>query len=145
MSTHTFVDREPAVAALGEEVAEVFLRHARASDEGALRSMVRAVEQYLVELRWAKTEHPFIDLDLAEDLAATCKALLALVDPTDPRAAALVGGAVRYFLDSDDAEGDMDSAEGLVDDAEVVNYVIAHLGYAIEPIPLGKKETAARG
>jgi hypothetical protein len=136
MSEPTFVDRDAAVAALGDAVAEVFLRHARASDEGALRGMTRAVERYLMELRWAQIEHPFIDLDLAEELAAACESLLARVDPTDARAAALVGGAVRYFLDSDDAEGDMDSAEGLVDDAEVVNYVIACLGYDLPLIPL---------
>ncbi len=136
MSLESIVDRDAAVAALGEAIAEVFLRHARAADEGALRSMHRAVERYLIELRWAKAEHPFIDLDLAEDLAAACQAMLIQIDPTDPHQAALVGGAVKYFLDADDAEGDMESAEGLVDDAQVVNYVIERLGLPVSTIVL---------
>lgn len=130
------VDPAAAEAALGPAVAQVFLRHAHAADLGALRGMNQAVDRYLLELRWAKTEHPFVDLDLAEDLAATCRALLSQVDPEDPAQAALVGGAVRYFLDSDDAEGDLESAEGLVDDAEVVNYVIRATGLGVPIIAI---------
>lgn len=132
----TLVDREAAAKALGPAVAEVFLRHAAAVDQAGLRGLHHAVERYLVELRWAKAEHPFIDLELAEDLAATCRALLGAMDPADPTQASLVGGAVRYFLDSEDAEGDMESAEGLVDDAEVVNWVIAVTGLPVIPVVL---------
>lgn len=137
------VDPTAAEAALGPAVAQVFLRHAHAADLGALRGMHQAVDRYLLELRWAKAEHPYVDLDLAEDLAATCRALLSQVDPQDPAQAALVGGAVRYFLDSDDADGDLESADGLVDDAEVVNYVIRTTGLAVPLLELPRP--ASRG
>ncbi|MDY0003550.1 MAG: hypothetical protein RBU30_19785 [Polyangia bacterium] len=135
------VDAAAAEVALGPEVARVFLRHAHAADAGALRGMHQAVDRYLSELRWAKVEHPFVDLDLAEELAATCRALLSQVDVADPGQTALVGGAVRYFLDSDDASGDLESADGLVDDAEVVNYVIRTTGLGVQPLALPRPAT----
>ena len=135
-SSLPLVDSDAAIAALGEAVAAVFLRHAHAADLGALRGMHQSVDRYLVELRWAKTEHPFLDLDLAEDLAATCRALLSVVNPEDAAQSALVGGAVRYFLDADDAEGDLDSADGLMDDVEVLNYVIHATGLPVTQVTL---------
>lgn len=136
------VDSDSVVGALGPAVARVFLRHAHAADVGALRGMNQAVDSYLTELRWAKVEHPFVDLDLAEDLAATCRALLSVVNPEDAAQAALVGGAIRYFLDADDAEGDLESADGLVDDAEVVNYVIQVTGLPVHPVTLPRPATS---
>ncbi len=91
-----------------------------------LRSEVRT---YLEKLENLSGEEEFLDLQLARIIAAQCEALLVGLNSTSSEhARRLVQMAVRYFIEDDDAEGDITSPIGFDDDAEVVVLVAQELG-----------------
>jgi hypothetical protein len=87
------------------------------------------IERHLRELREGAVHNEFLDLDLAEQLAVSCRALLdGLGDSPPPRHHRLTQIAVRYFILDEDGESDLTSLLGLEDDAEVLNAVCLALG-----------------
>jgi uncharacterized membrane protein YkvA (DUF1232 family) len=71
-----------------------------------------------------------VDFALAEELAKRSVKLLERSAP-DPSEAnrQLIQAAVRYFVENDDAEDDLNSVVGFNDDAQVMNAVATYLGY----------------
>ncbi len=63
-----------------------------------------------------------------------CRALLEHWPALWPDARRAVAAAIRYYALRDDAIDDIGSEEGLVDDALVVNAVVAHLRLALPAI-----------
>jgi hypothetical protein len=65
-----------------------------------------------------------------------CRAMLDRWNALSPESRRLVAAAIRYFALRDDAVDDIGSELGLVDDAQVVNAVLAHFGFALPPIEI---------
>jgi hypothetical protein len=70
------------------------------------------------------------------EITDRCRAMLERWNALGPEARRLVAAAVRYFALRDDAVDDIGSDFGLVDDAQVVNAVLAHFGFALPPIEI---------
>lgn len=85
---------------------------------------------YQTSLPELAAAHPMMDLDLAQRIGAACERLMSLHDDTAPLdQRRLIQAAVRYFIEDEDAAGDLESYMGFDDDAEVVNAVATHLGH----------------
>ncbi len=91
----------------------------------------------LAAVRDASKRLEFVDVALAERVAASLHALLEALDHETPeRDRRVVYAAARYFAQLDDGEHDFESEIGLHDDAEVVNAVARHLRRLDLLIPL---------
>lgn len=89
------------------------------------------VDRHLEETRAAARRREFVDLALAERVAAGLHALLAALDHDTPDAhRRAVYGAARYFVQMEDGEHDLESEIGFHDDAEVLNAVARFVGRA---------------
>jgi hypothetical protein len=95
------------------------------------------VDRHLAAVREASKRLEFVDVALAERVAASLNALLDAIDHETPeRHRRIVYAAVRYFIQLDDGDHDFESEIGLHDDAEVVNAVVRHLGRIDLLIPI---------
>jgi hypothetical protein len=75
-------------------------------------------------------------LSFVRQITDRCRAMLDRWGTLGPDARRAVAAAVRYFALRDDAVDDIGSELGLVDDAQVVNAVLAHLGFVLPPIEI---------
>lgn len=82
----------------------------------------RQVDEYLIQIR-ALDDDSCVDVALAERLGESCRTLLAQDHPQGTPEWSAVQAAVRYFLEEDDVDADLESATGFEDDAEVVDLV----------------------
>ncbi|MGE0492147.1 MAG: hypothetical protein AB7S38_23235 [Vulcanimicrobiota bacterium] len=88
-------------------------------------ALAQMVEAHHLRLRAALPLHPRIDTVLAKDLTEGLKRMLGQAPgPMLIHAQA----AAYYFVESDDADPDLESMLGLDDDALVFNAVCLHLG-----------------
>jgi len=70
-----------------------------------------------------------IDIDLVTDLAVRCERLLDEVDDSTPEEhQRLIQAAVRYFVDDEDSDRDLDSLLGFDDDISVIETVAIAVG-----------------
>lgn len=106
-------------------VAGIYAENSEGLSEEDAMALGPEVDNYLELLRTELLENALIDIDLAERIGETCKALLAKYREFNKHGKASVVGAIRYFIEIDDADCDLDSKAGFEDDAEVVNFVIA--------------------
>lgn len=83
------------------------------------------VDGYLSTLEEKQEEHEFLDIELARKVAAQCKALLRGVDEEYHQ---LLQAGIRYFIEENDAEADMESPIGFDDDAEVIALIAKEMG-----------------
>jgi len=111
---------EPAVQHLFESMCELL------PDEEA-RALEPAVREHARAIRAAQENNEFLDAETAEQIAVALVALLADYDGYADSQKMLLIGAARYFIQSQDAEGDLTSILGCDDDAEVLNYVVEQL------------------
>ena len=86
------------------------------------------VRDHLAEMQRAARQSETLPVDLAEDISRGLLTLLADAAGLSPDELALVHGAARYFIASDDARPDLEGPLGLDDDATVFNYVVAQIG-----------------
>ncbi len=93
-----------------------------------LFSQVRAYQQEIAQRAdWGDSD---VDPALARALVESSLKLLGTLGENTPETTRrLIQAAVRYFVLTDDADGDFDSILGLDDDAEVMNAVLTHLGH----------------
>ncbi len=69
-----------------------------------------------------------LDVHLAECIGQSCVALLDGLEPDTPEESQrLIQLACRYFVETEDGEGDLESVFGFDDDAEVLNAVAMKL------------------
>lgn len=91
----------------------------------AREALVSMVEAHHLRLRAALPLHPRIDTVLARDL---CEGLKRMLNQAPGPMLAHAQAAAYYFVESDDADPDLESMLGLDDDALVYNAVCLHLG-----------------
>jgi hypothetical protein len=95
----------------------------------SLHTLTDEIREYLVELDESLGSHEFLDLETAKTVAKVCERLLAaLPENASNGERQLVQIAVRYFIEDEDAEGDLSSPIGFDDDAEVVAAIARELG-----------------
>ncbi len=134
----TTPDPDQATDRLGAELAEVFLELAETLSPEDTEELVPEIDEHLEQVREALSGNEFLDVELAEQIAAACRALLGVYGDLDDARQAAVIGAVQYFLHVEDADDDFDSVIGFEDDAKVVNYVIELTGEEIAPIEISE-------
>jgi hypothetical protein len=116
------LDPEDTREALGPVIADILLQHATALPPEEAIALTALIDGHLERV---ESEAPGERLvGLANELAATCRAMLKRYADLDVPGRAAVVGAVRYFVRAWDAENDLRSPHGLEDDARVINYVI---------------------
>jgi len=87
------------------------------------------VARHLDETRTAAERREFVDVALAERVAAGLTVLLTDIDDETPESRRrVVYAAARYFVQMADGEHDLDSEIGFHDDAEVLNAVARFVG-----------------
>jgi len=88
----------------------------------------KAVDEYLASLEEAFVGDAVFNLELAQEIANGCRALLDDFDDFEEGARRDVQAAVTYFVDAEDDAGDLDSVMGFDDDARVFNMVARAVG-----------------
>lgn len=106
---------------------ESALRSLCADPPASPEALRLSIDAYLEAVRTAGARDPFVDQETAEWVHRGCVALLTLWPDLNPRHRALVTGACRYFVQTDDGEDDLGSLVGFDDDAEVVTHVLRQL------------------
>lgn len=90
--------------------------------------LLARVRDHLEAIRLAARSNETLAVDIAEDIASGLLSLLRGAGDLSGDHRALVEGAARYFIASDDARPDLGGPLGLDDDAAVFNAVVAHIG-----------------
>jgi len=111
----------PAIAALLKQFLEGSFR-----EVFELRKEIRA---YIAKLEVVAEKTAFLDLVLARRVAAQCESLLDGLGPdssTEHRQ--LIQAAIRYFIENEDEENDIESPIGFDDDLEVVELIAREIG-----------------
>lgn len=84
---------------------------------------------YFKQLEALAEDGEEIDLDQVIELAVRCERLLDVLDDSMPEDhQRLIQAAVRYFVDNEDAHGDLDMLNGINDDGSVIEAVALTLG-----------------
>jgi uncharacterized membrane protein YkvA (DUF1232 family) len=91
------------------------------------RALAPAIQDHARAIRMAQEDNEFLDAETAEQIALALAALFMDYDSYNDHQKRLVVGAARYFIQSQDAEGDLTSILGCEDDAQVLNYVAEQL------------------
>lgn len=92
---------------------------------------------YFKEVEAMADDGEAIDLELVTDLAVQCERLLDEMDDDMPEEhQRLIEAAVRYFVDNEDSDRDLDSLLGFDDDISVIETVA---------IAVGKEHVLERG
>jgi uncharacterized membrane protein YkvA (DUF1232 family) len=120
----TAADR--VLAAVPAQVAAL-LREFLSEPPREVDVLKREAHAYIEKLAGMRDEVEFLDLGLARRIEAQCQALLAGLD-SDMDEHQLVQAAVRYFIEENDAEGDIVSLVGFDDDAQVIALVARAIG-----------------
>ena len=82
----------------------------------------------LQEIEEAAKNNREINLDMAKAVYNALKSVVDKWNHIDEPSKYYLRGALGYFIDDDDDEGDFDSSSGFVDDLEVVNACLHRAG-----------------
>ncbi len=115
------VSLEPAIR-------EVFEPMCQALPSEEAQALVPQIRDHAQAIRLVQKENEFIDAEMAEQIATALITLFREYDNFSSEHQALVVGAARYFIQSQDVEGDLTPILGCEDDALVLNYVLERLG-----------------
>jgi uncharacterized membrane protein YkvA (DUF1232 family) len=114
---------------LDTEINRAFTHLCVDADPDLLPMLIKDVEQHVFQVRIALVANEFLDVAMAERIAALLKNLLANIESYPAPKQRLIVGASRYFVRSHDAQSDLSSLLGFDDDAAVLNYVLVELGH----------------
>jgi hypothetical protein len=120
---------EQVLGAIEADVAEILRSHLRAP-LAAPEILAEQTRLYLKGLENLVNGGEVIDLELATDLAVRCERLLDMDDGVCEPHRRLAQAAVRYFIDEQDADSDVESLIGLDDDSSVIEAVALAIGRA---------------
>ncbi len=95
--------------------------------------LIAKVRRYLDAICQASDEDQHLDIATSSDLG---RGLLRLLRDCPDETLLHAQAATYYFVESDDAEPDLDSARGFEDDASVFNAVCRHVGLPEHQIDL---------
>jgi len=102
----------------------------------ALPGLIEDIQQHVLNVHKALEFNEFLDVGMAEKIAALLKKLLGEINKYPESKKKMIIGAVRYFVKSNDAQADLTSLLGFDDDVAVLNYVLVELGHADLRLPL---------
>jgi hypothetical protein len=109
---------------LSASVEEILARPAVGHED-----ILAELDEYTSQIDAASRQRADLDVHLAEMILRTCRTLLeddwGNLDSTQQ---SLVRLACVYYLDSDDADGDLESPFGFEDDALILNLVLDFIG-----------------
>jgi len=119
---------EYVMGALDPDSADV-LRTYLAEPLASVDLLEERTHAYLKDLEAYAAEGRVLDLEQAGEIAVWCERLLGEIgDETPEEHRRLIQAGVRYFVSSDDSDGDLDSLVGLDDDRAVVEAIAIAVG-----------------
>lgn len=110
-----------------ESIRTEFFNQCEPLKDSQLEEFKQAMTLHLAARR-AEQPGELIDSTTLAGLVAATRELLSRLSELTSAEVNLAVGAIRYFLQSEDAISDQSFATGLVDDARVMNYVLEELG-----------------
>ena len=130
------MSKQPQQVTPTPEILSILENLSEDLNQTELAGLVSMLDDYLKEIKSALATNEFINVELGQIIWHRCHDLVSHYTELDSAGRSAVVGAVRYFIESEDAEDDLDSVIGLEDDAQVVNYVIQQTGLDIPLIDL---------
>jgi uncharacterized metal-binding protein YceD (DUF177 family) len=126
---------QAVLASLDPDAASIFRGYL---DEPVVSTDLLAEQTrlYFKQLEAMAEDGEVVDLELITDLVIRCERLLDEVDDDmDEEHRRLVQAAVRYFVNDEDADADLESLIGFDDDGAVIEAVAVAIGrsYVLEP------------
>jgi len=97
-------------------------------DNFTLTTLNTQLDEYSATISQALKQNEFLDKTISNNLYKTSKHLLETFKTYTPEQQPWIVGAIRYFIEDDDADGDLDGPTGFDDDAEVMNAVLKAIG-----------------
>ena len=94
------------------------------------------VRLHVERVRQALRYNEFLDVKSAEQIAGILLKLLDEYEEYPQEQQALIVGAARYFVQTDDADPDTASVLGLEDDVTVLNHVLDQIGLSEQRLEL---------
>lgn len=86
------------------------------------------LDSYSSTISEAHAKNEFLDISLSDSLYKVSHKLLEVYEEYTESNQYLIIGAIRYFIEDEDADGDLDGPCGFDDDVEVMNYVLDVIG-----------------
>jgi len=123
-------DNQPALLnhCLDPRLDRVFTPLCVALAPAQIELLKREVADHVQAIRQALHQNEFVDVTLAEQIAAVSHQLLNDYARCSEAQRSLIVGAVRYFAKNQDADTDFSSLLGFDDDVQVLNFVLVALG-----------------
>jgi uncharacterized membrane protein YkvA (DUF1232 family) len=119
---------EQVIKLLPKEFSKVFKMHTEDVNQETVDFLMQELDSYLKKIQNIALNNPNIDLKTVQKMVDTCKSLLTSYSMYDADERAVITGAVRYFLDENDASDDLNEVFGFDDDLAVLNAVTITLG-----------------
>ncbi len=114
---------EQVTKLLPEEFNKVFKMHAEDINQETVSFLSEELDLYLAKIRTSAEKNENINLQVVQRMVDVCKHLLTSFSSFDEDERAIITGAVRYFLDENDASDDLSEVFGFDDDLAVLNAV----------------------
>lgn len=109
---------------LNTEIKQLFESLCELISLESLNELKHTLVEYSETVKQAHTKNEFLDITLSEALYQTSLKLITIYEDIPDDHKPLVIGAIRYFIENEDADGDLDGPCGFDDDVEVMNYVL---------------------
>lgn len=106
---------------LPENLRNVVKTHSSALDTATADYLATDLDEYLKKIIVESRSNSFIDVPMIERMVEVFKKLLASFAKLSDGHQVIVSAAIRYFIDSDDAQGDFSEPFGFDDDLAVLN------------------------
>ena len=98
--------------------------------------LIQAISDHMQKIRDALRYNEFLDIQTAERISEILLTLLQRYPNYPKNKRAMIVGAARYFVFSNDAQSDLTSLLGFDDDVAVLNYVLDQIGHSDLRIPI---------
>lgn len=104
-------------------------QHAEAASKLDLETLQRSVQSHLEETHRAYEINRLVNARLAEAICDSISQVVLQWEEIPPIARNWLGGAMLYFVESDDEDSDFKSPTGFEDDAEILNSCLRFAGF----------------
>ena len=106
---------------LPENLRNVVKTHSKALDAATADYLAADLDEYMKKIVVESRTNSCIDLPMIERMLAVFKTLLVSFAKLSEGHQAVVSAAIRYFIDSEDAQSDFSEPFGFDDDLAVLN------------------------
>jgi len=113
---------------LPENLRKIATRHSKPLDSATADYLCSDLDDYQKKIFAGSKDNPAIDVALIGRMVATFKKLLLTFRTMPEEQQNVVSIAIRYFIDTDDAQNDFSETFGFDDDLAVLNAALLAIG-----------------